>query len=201
MDAFYHRRDAVYHPAMQIRARLDEATIRQLLSELLPARVLLDDQGDKPRWIQIEQAREVDFIANEGLRLQSHGQIQWVAAGLPIAVTLNAVQLMLRPEVVNDPHGGRLVFRPSLEELDLKNVPGFVDRSVLGMVNGRLESQGNELAWDFGRALTVNVPLPRTIVPMEMFQMSVRAASATVLADAIELDLTFDMSFSRRPAP
>ena len=34
---------------MDITARLEEDTIRQLLAELLPARILLDEQGDKGR--------------------------------------------------------------------------------------------------------------------------------------------------------
>jgi hypothetical protein len=180
-----------------ITARLEEATIQQLLSELLPTKILLDDQGEKGRWIQIEPARKVDFIADRGLRLETSGQIQWLAAGLPITLTLTNVQLLLQPEVVADPAGGRLVFRPALEDLDLKNVPGFLDRGVVGIVNGKLESQGNELAWDFGRALTVNAPLPAGIEPPEAFQMSVRSARVVVLSDALELTLTFDLRFSR----
>jgi hypothetical protein len=187
-----------YPGNVHITARLDEATIRQLLGELFPAKILLDETGDRGRWIQIEAAHQVDFIADQGLRVQTRGQIQWLAAGLPITLTLNSVQLMLRPEIAADPRGGRLVFRPALEDLDLKNVPGFLDRGVAGIINGKLASQGDELAWDFGRSLAVNVPLPASIVPVEAFQLSVRAARVVVLADAIELTLTFDMRFSRR---
>jgi hypothetical protein len=183
---------------VHITARLDEATIEQLLGELLPATILLDEEGDKGRWMRIERPGHVDFIADQGLRLQTSGQIQWMAAGLPINLTLNSVQLMLRPEIAGDPHGGRLVFRPALEELDLKNVPGFLDRSVAGIINGKLAKQGDELAWDFGRSLAVDYPLPPSIVPSEAFQLSVRAARVVVLADAVELTLTFDMRFSRR---
>jgi hypothetical protein len=164
---------------VHITARLEEATIKQLLGELLPAKILLDEP-------------------DQGLRLQTSGQIQWLAAGLPITLTLKSVQLLLRPEVVPDPHGGRLVFRPSLEDLDLKNVPGFLDRGVAGIINGKLASQGDELGWNFGRALAVNVPLPASIVPLEAFQLSVRAAGVVVLADALELTITFDMRFSRK---
>jgi hypothetical protein len=182
---------------VQITARLEEATIEQLLGELLPATILLDEQGTRGRWIQIEQAHKVDFIADRGLRLETSGQIQWLAAGLPINLTLKTVQLLLQPEVVATPEGGRLVFHPALEDLDLKNVPGFLDRSVVGIVNGKLESQGNALAWDFGKALTVNAPLPPGIAPAEAFQMSVSNARVVILADALELTLSLDMRFSR----
>jgi hypothetical protein len=182
---------------VQITARLEEATIERLLAELLPARINLDEPGDKRRWIQLEPARKVDFIADRGVRIETSGQIQWVAAGLPITLTLNTIQLMLRPEVVETSEGGRLVFHPALEDLDLKNVPGFLDRGVLGIVNGKLESQGNALAWDFGRALTVNAPLPAGITPTEAFQMSVGTAQVAVGADALELTVNLDLRFSR----
>jgi hypothetical protein len=65
------------------------------------------------------------------------------------------------------------------------------------MVNGKLDSQGNALAWDFGKALTVNAPLPSSISPAEAFQMNVSNAQVVVLADALELTLTLDMRFSR----
>jgi hypothetical protein len=184
---------------VQITARLDEDAVKRLLSQLLPAKVLIDEPGDKVRWIQIETPSQVDFAAGEGLRVQTSGQIQWYAAGLPISLRLTSVRLLLRPELLSDP--ARLVFRPSLEDLDLKNVPGFLDRSVAGMVNGRLESQGNELAWHFGRTLAVDVPMPATIVPSQAFQLGVRSASVMVLADAIELRVDFDMRFARSPEP
>jgi hypothetical protein len=186
---------------VHITARLEEATINELLGELLPAKILLDEegeQGEKKRWVRIERASQIDFVADRGVRVHTSGQIQWLAAGLPINLTLNSVQLLLRPEIASDPHGGRLVFRPALEDLDLKNVPGFLDRGVAGIINGKLAAQGDELAWDFGRSLAVNVPLPASIAPLETFQLSVRAAQVVVLADALELTVTFDMRFSRK---
>src|SRR5437660_11400606 len=98
-----------YHRPVLITARLEEATVKVLLDELLPARMLLDDA--QTRWIQIERAQHVDFVEGEGLRVKSSGQLQWTAAGLPIGVTLKSAQLMLKPLVEADEHGGRLVFR------------------------------------------------------------------------------------------
>jgi hypothetical protein len=185
-----------------ITARLDESTVKKLLGELLPARVMVDEPDEpKARWIQIESPSRIDFAAGEGLRVLTSGHIQWYAAGLPISLTLTSVQLLLRPELADDPPGPRLIFRPSLVDLDLKNVPGFLDRSVAGIVNGRLESQANELAWHFGRALSVEAPMPPTIVPGQALQMGVRTASVAVLDDAIELSVAFDLRFARSPEP
>jgi hypothetical protein len=180
-----------------IRARLDEATVKKLLGELLPAKVMVDEPGDRARWILIEAASRVDFVAGEGLHVQTSGQIQWYAAALPLNLTLTSVKLLLRPEVVEEASAARLVFHPSLVDLDLKNVPDFLDRRLVSIVNARLESQGNELAWHFGRTLAVDVAMPSTIVPGQAFQMAVRAAAVEVLADAIELTVDFDMRFAR----
>ena len=183
---------------MHITARLEEATVNELLGELLPVTILLDEERERGRWVRIEPASQIDFVADRGVRVHTSGQLQWLAAGVPITFTLNSVRLLLRPEIAGDPHGGRLVFRPALEELDLKHVPGFLDRGVAGIINGKLAAQGDELAWDFGRALAVNVLLPASITPLEAFQLSVRAARVAVLADAIELTATFDAQFSRK---
>jgi hypothetical protein len=187
----------VYHRPVQITARLEEATVKELLSELLPATIDLDEEGEKGRWIRIDEARHVDFVSGEGLRVETGGQLQWSAAGLPISVTFQSAQLMLRPVVVEDEHGGRLVFKPALEALDLKNVPGFVDRGVLSIVNGRLDSQGDSLAWPFGQTLTVSVDLPPTLEPVDKLQLGVRSAQVVVLPDAIVFTVSFSMAFTR----
>ena len=185
-------------------ARLEESTLREILDELLPITIALDDP-DKPdgpnpgRWVRIEPAKEVDFIAGEGLRLVSAGQMRWVTAGVPVEATLHSARVMLRPQVVKDKHGGRLVFRPSLESADLKNVPALLDRGIVAVVNRQLEARGDELAWDFGRTLSVAVPVPPALQGIASLQLDARNASVTVTADAIELGLTVSLHFLRKP--
>jgi hypothetical protein len=196
---------------MHITARLDEATLRSLLNELLPVTILLDDDaradGDRDggaprsgRWVAIEPAQHVDFVAGEGLRLRTAGRIRWTAAGLPIEATLHAAQVMLRPQIVADKHGGRLIFRPSLEEADLKNVPALLDRGVEALVNRALESRGDDIAWDFGRTIGRAVHLPPALDGLESLQLGVNNAVVTVTHDAIELALTVSIHFLRTPA-
>jgi hypothetical protein len=185
---------------VQITARLEEATVKQLLAELLPVTITLEDESDKGRWIRIDEARQVDFVAGEGLRVETSGQLQWSAAGLPLSVTFHTAQLMLRPEVVDDKHGGRLVFRPSLEALDLKNVPGFVDRGVLAIVNNRLASQGDALAWPYGRTLSVSVQLAPALQPAQKFQLGVHSAQVEVQHNAIVFTVSIAAGFTHTPA-
>ena len=184
---------------MHIIARLEEATLRELLDELLPVTILLDDEGKEGRWVAIEPARTVDFVAGEGLRLVAGGRIRWIAAGVPVEATLHSARILLRPVIAEDKHGGRLVFRPSLEEADLKNVPGIFDRGIVALVNKQLEGRGDQIAWDFGRSLALSVALPPALDGLESLQLSVRNGQVTVTDHAIELALSLSMHFQHSP--
>jgi hypothetical protein len=190
-------RGGVCSGTMRITARLEEATVRQLLQELLPVTVMLDDE-DADRWIRIDPARSVDFAAGEGLRVAVAGQLSWKLAGVQVTLTIHSAQLLLQPAVVGEGTEGRLLFRPSLEKMDLKNVPGLLDSGITGLVNLRLESEGDKLAWHFGRDLTARFPLGKDLVDVESLSLGVGGAAVTVLADAIVLELPLALGFERR---
>jgi hypothetical protein len=188
---------------MHIVARLDEATLRQMLDELLPVTILLDDPGTEPekgRWVAIDPARTVDFVAGEGLRLVTGGRIRWITAGVPVEATLHSATILLRPIIAPDKHGGRLVFRPSLEDADLKNVPSLLDRGITALVNRQLEGRSDEIAWDFGRTLAFSVGLPSALQGVESLQLSVQNGQVTVSDHAVELTLQLSLHFRHAPA-
>jgi hypothetical protein len=184
---------------MRITAQLDQATIRELIGELLPVTVMLDEE-DADRWIRIDPAHSVDFAAGEGLRVAVAGQLSWKLAGVQVMLTIHSALLLLRPEVIGEGMEGRLLFRPSLEKMDLKNVPGLVDSGIAGLVNMRLEGEGDKLAWHFGRDLTARFPLGKDFIDVESFVLGVGTTSVTVLADAIVLDLPLTLGFARKTA-
>jgi hypothetical protein len=183
---------------VRITARLEEATVKELLGQLLPAKVFLDEQGE--RWIQIERANHIDFVAGRGLRVASNGEVRWQAAGVPITFTFLSAQLMLQPLVVEDDHGGRLVFRPSLEDLDLKNVPSFLDSGALSLINKRLEAQGDALAWHFGQTLARAFPMPDTLTPVDQLKLGAGGGHVDVLDDAVIFTLDLALEFLRARA-
>jgi hypothetical protein len=188
---------------MHIVARLEEATLKSILDELLPIKILLDKPGDDPkatgRWVAIEPAHHVDFVAGQGLRLATSGQIHWIVAGMPVDATLHSAQVMLKPEIAADKHGGRLVFRPSLETADMKNVPSWLDTGIVMLVNGQLQSRGDDLFWDFGRDLSRSVALPPALVGVNSLQLAVNNAAVAVTTDAFQLTLTMGLRFQRAP--
>jgi hypothetical protein len=189
---------------MHLRARLDEVTLRTLLDELLPVTILLDadaDQGGRAgRWIQIEPATKVDFVAGQGLRLAASGRMRWVTGGIATEWTMHAVQILLRPEIVGNDHGGKLLFRPTVEIADIKNVPGFVDRGISALINNQLAARADEMSWDFGKSLGFAVPLPPMLEGVSTLKLDVRDATVQVSDDAVELGVTISIDFLRTPA-
>lgn len=185
---------------MHISARLEETTVRTLLGELLPVTVLLDEDEGEQRWIRIDPARSVEFAADEGLRLEVGGQLHWKTAGVPVLLTIHSAQLLLKPEVVDDAEGARLVFRPSLETMDLKSVPGFLDSGITAIVNKRLAAEGDKLAWHFGRDLANRFPLPKELLEIEGFTLAAGTAGIQVQEDAIVFKLHLVLGFARRTA-
>ena len=169
--------------------------VKELLDELLPARLLLDD-ADRDRWIQIERASNIDFVAGSGLRVATRGEVRWQAAGLPIGFTFTSARLMIQPMVVEDERGGRLVFRPTLESLDLRNVPAFLDSGVLALINNRLVAQGDALAWHFGQALARTFGLPAIILPLVQLKLGAQAGVLEVLDDALTFSLSLAVRFA-----
>jgi hypothetical protein len=192
---------------MQLFARLDESTLRSILDELLPVTLLLDE-GDKKdardpkdgRWVRIEPTSVVDFIAGEGLRLVTSGQIRWITAGMPIEATLHSAEIMLRPRIAAAANGGKLVFGPSLEAVDVKNVPAFLDRGVVALVNRQLAARGEELAWDFGRSLGFTVAVSPMLEGVSALTLAAHGGKVRVTADAIELGIEVRLDFLRRAA-
>ena len=159
---------------------------------------MLDEaQGLDGRWVRIDPVRRLEISAGEGIRLITSGELRWTAGFLPLTITVERLVLMLRPIVVGTAAASRLLFRPVLEEIDLRNVPALLDRGIVGLVNGALEARSERLAWDVGRTLALRFVLPNTLDPLEAAAVDVEAARLRVRDDVLELTVTLSMHISR----
>jgi len=162
---------------------------------------LLDDaQGLDGRWVRIHPVQYLEISAGEGIRLITSGELRWTAGFLPVAITVERLVLMLRPIVAGVGAASRLLFRPVLEEADLRNVPALLDRGIVGLVNGALEARSERLAWDVGRTLALRFVLPNALDPLEAAAVDVEAARLRVRDDVLELTVTLTMHISRLAA-
>ncbi len=113
-------------------------------------------------------------------------------------LTITSAQLLLVPCVVDDGRGGVLKFRPSVEKMDMKNIPEFVDSGIAGIVNRRLAAEGDKLSWHFGKTLKSHFPVGKDLVEIDAFDLSASDGQVKVLSDAIVFTLDFTMVFVRR---
>jgi hypothetical protein len=183
---------------MHIRARLDDADMRRVLGEILPVTVLFDeDQGLDGRWVTIDRARELEMVPGEGIRLATSGELRWPVSVVPVTIRLTALQVLLRPIVVGQGVGTRLLFRPLIEEADLQRLPGFVDRGIVAIVNRALEARSELLAWRVADSLGLQFQLPATLGPLETANVEVVSAGIEIDERWMELSVSLQMSVSR----
>ncbi|MEO8212068.1 MAG: hypothetical protein ABI560_02700 [Myxococcales bacterium] len=186
---------------MKVTARLDEANVREILGDLLPVTLALDEDGGGARWIRIDPARAIDFVADDGLRVEVGGHLQWKTAGVPLPLTIKSAHLLLRPAVAEDEDGGHLVFHPSLETMDLKNIPGFLDSGIANLINKRLAGEGDRLSWRFARTLRASVPIGQGLAEIASFELSAGSGGVQITNDALLFTVDLGMRFTRTAPP
>jgi len=183
---------------MDIKVRLDEEMLRRLLSDILPITVLLDDElGRDGRWVAIGRAERLELIPGEGVRLATSGELRWPLKIAPVTLTLNELQLVVRPIVVGEGPSTRLLFRPQIEHIDLERLPSFVDRGVVALVNRALESRSHLLAWHVADSIGQHFSLPETLIPLETATVDVVSAALAIDERGIDLAVTLDMNVTR----
>jgi hypothetical protein len=185
---------------MHITARLAEATLKQLLDQVLPVTILLDEEpGVEGRWIKINRTDHLDFVVGQGIRFSTSAELRWNLGPVPVSLTVKELGVLLRPTVSSAGKTARLLFLPVIEKADLANVPGFIDQGIVGLVNHALEAISHHLAWDVGKTLGLQFTLPTTLVPLAGAQIEAKDASVAVFDDHLELEIVLVMNVTREP--
>jgi hypothetical protein len=183
---------------MRLTARLDESTVAVLLDQLLPVTIDLQEEEPGTRWVRVHKPQRFEFVAGQGIRIHTAAVFQWTALGFRIPVTIESIELMLRPLVVEEGEGlGKLVFRPEIEGTDFRMVPAFIDAQIARVINAKLADQGDRLAWHFGQTLAAHYTLPPTISPTADFDLVARDAVVETTNDNLVLSVTLEMRFTR----
>ena len=181
--------------AMHISATLFEETIVELLAQLLPLKLVLDEK--KRRWVEVARPDHVKFVVDEGLQLRTSARVQWSVAGVAIPFSIRRIELMVRPRIAEDDLGGKLVFALEIEDADLKGIPAAIDQSIVAKVNAKLASLGDKIGWDFGRTLRREITLPSPLHPVEAFQMRAQEGSVVIKHDRMILSMYTPARFKR----
>jgi hypothetical protein len=182
---------------MRLHAVLPLAEVQSLLSELLPLRVLLGEGGDDERSLVLRDAREVEFVAGQGLRVACKADVRWSLLGVSVPVHLRSLSVLLSPRISERDGGAALVFQLAIEYADLAGVPALIDAHLVERVNQALNERQVELAWNFTRTLTHAFALPAMLESVRSFNLGVAASAVEVHPDALHLEVDLRAGFTR----
>ena len=182
---------------VRISAVLDHTTVVGLIAELTPFIVELDTDPSTQRWMRVERPDVVELVPGVGARIRTSAKVSWSLAGVSLPFTIRSVVIVLRLVIDDSVPGGKLDILPMVEDADLKNVPDLVDAKIVEVVNSRLAAKAGEIAWKFGKLLTVHLGLPPALGGVDAFDMRPQGAVLEIGAEEIRMSLDLLMRFDR----
>ena len=96
------------------------------------------------------------------------------------------------------PGGKRVELHFRIEDADLKNIPAFLDRSIVDHINTRLDEKPDAVSWSFAQTFALRIPLPASMSPLEQFIMDAQDFAFEIDATALRVSIDLPMHFSRR---
>ena len=181
---------------MQLCATLTKDDLSSVIEQLTPVRVAIRPR----RVITLGRPTKVELVPGTGLRVRGDARFTWDVGGIAIPVTLRAWQVLLVPSFVARNGRHVLAFDPTLEVLDFKNVPMFVDGGIKNGLKEGLAAQKSRLFWDFEQHLSLVRALPDKISPAGELKLAPTGGTVTVTATDVRLTLDFGFRV-RRDAP
>jgi hypothetical protein len=180
---------------MWIEAIITKEDFTNVLGQLLPVKIHLDDDDSTDRWLYLDRPTEIELVPEKGLRVACPAEIMWSVSVVNVPIKLHTLQVLLRPEIVTKQRGDILVFDITLEEADIKGLPALVDHTVMKAVNEALARK--ELAWDFTKTLTNTVDMPKLLDPIDSLTIHPAWGKRRVDAEAMVLVLSINLTFNR----
>jgi len=180
---------------MWLEAIITQDDFVQVLGELLPVKIHLDDDEETDRWLLLYKATQVTLVADEGLRVVCSAELRWSIAGLSPNVQLDELAILLRPLVVEKNKGHVLELNIEIEEADIRGLPALIDSTIVKAVNAALSKK--KLVWNFTDTLTRNVGLGETFEPIEALKIGVAWGQRRISAEALVLVVSFQLGFIR----
>lgn len=180
---------------MQLRAVLTKEELVAVAHDLTPLRVEL---GRRPRrTAMFGRPNLVELVRGAGLRLRGDARFTWNVGGLSIPVTVRRWQILLAPHVVTRGDADVLAFEPSIEALDIVNVPSFVETAIADAVNEAMTAKRSKLAWNFTRTLSLDKLLSDRLAPAVRLRLTPGAAAVEVTDTEVCLTVSLEASVAR----
>jgi hypothetical protein len=183
---------------MWLEAIITQEDLIQVTQEFLPVKIYLHREGEEvktDRWLLLQSPTEVVIVPEQGLQITCPAELTWGIAGMSPSVKVDALRVLIRPEVVEMHEGHILDFHIQVEEADFHNVPAFIDGAVVKAINAALATK--KLAWNFTETLTRKVGLGTVFDPIEALTIQVLWGKQRIGAEAVTLVVSFKIGFAR----
>lgn len=184
---------------MWVETIFSREDLTQLLNELLPTKIRLGAPEDDA-WLALYDLGEVSLVPNVGLRVACRAKLRWEIAGIGVPITLNALTVLLRPNIVKQQTGDVLSLGCEIEHADLNNVPEFIDEKITDRVNRELAAKQDAFSWDFTTALSRVVALPPHAEPVDAIDVKVAWGKLRIDEDAMVIAISLHAHLLRDTA-
>ncbi|MGK4003531.1 hypothetical protein WMF31_12955 [Sorangium sp. So ce1036] len=180
---------------MWLEAIITREDLAQVLGELLPVKIHLDDDEKTDRWLYLDRATAITLVEDMGLRVSCPAELKWSIAGVTPTIKLDELTVLISPEIIEKNKGSVLGFNLELEAADIRGIPAIIDNTVVKAVNSALASK--KLEWNFTKTLTHTVGLPSHLEPIEGLHIGVAWGKRRIGQEALALVVSFKLSFVR----
>jgi hypothetical protein len=174
--------------------------IEGLIKKLTPVTINLGTDEEE-RFLRLERPSEISLVPEKcAIRVVTRAKVRWSLSVLSVPVTVESLQVLLRPTIVPGAtlERGTLAFHLELEEADFRHIPAFADRQIRQAINAALVSK--PLAWDFGRTLSdaFAFELPIILDPLEKLRLDVAWGEMRMTSEALVFAVSFHPTVTRR---
>ncbi len=189
---------------MWLEAIITQEDLVKVLGEFLPVKILLDQEKDADGEVKKDEPERslflraptaVTMIPDQGVRITCPAELTWSIVGVSPSMTIDALQLMLRPEVVEKNKGHVLELGMEVEVADFHALPSFIDATIVKAVNASLATK--RPAWNFSETLTRTVGLGTVLDRVEALKIAVGWGKTKIGAETLGLVVSFDIGFVR----
>jgi hypothetical protein len=189
---------------MWLEAIISQEDLVQVMGEFLPVKIFLDQtevgEGEKKkdepeRSLLLHTASQVTLVPEEGIRITCPAEITWSIVGVSPTMKIDALQVMIRPRIVEKNKGHVLELGLEVEEADFHALPGFLDSTIARAVNTALATKKPD--WNFTETLTRTVGLGKMFDPVEALKIDVQWGKTKIGGEALGLVVSFKLGFVR----
>lgn len=181
---------------MNTTLRFTASELESLIRASLPLRIDLSNPEDGTRTLDVDAITSVSLIPSVGIRAVGHVRVEWPVLGIQIPATVDDLELHVLLSISGQGDDATLRVQFQIEDADIRNVPGFIEKPVIAKVNAALVSDAATISWGLGKTISTRVALPKMLMPARTLALGVVAATLSVSEAALALEASLTMSVS-----